>query len=112
MEKYNEYTVDYNNLNNLIYEWYNKSEFQKKKINIKEDLKKFIYKRKKDFYKEKIFFSKNENILDELNLTIEFCENDEELSDIWDYLQFMTSSHTISKNNIRIIKILLKDLHP
>jgi len=111
MKNNNEYKSDYDNLNNLIFKWYNKTETQKKNISIKEDLENFTYSNSKEFYKDKIFFSKNENILDELKLTIEFCDDNDELSDIWNYLQFMTSSHTISKNNIRIIKILLKDLN-
>jgi hypothetical protein len=103
------YKNDYDKLGKLISEWYIKNDKEKKKINIKEDLSKFTYKYNKEYYKNKIFYSLSENVLEQLDLCIEFCEESEELNDIWDYLQFMTSSHTISKNNIRIIKILLKD---
>jgi hypothetical protein len=106
-----EYKDDYNNLKKLINDWYKKNDYQKKKINIKEDLENFTFKHDKNYYKDKIFFSKNKNVIDELNLIIEFCNDNEELCDIWNYLQFMSSSHTISENNIRIIKILLKDLN-
>ena len=103
------YKNDYNILDKLISDWYIKSDKEKKDINIKEDLSKFKYKYDKEYYKNKIFYSLSENVIEQLDLCIEFCEESEELNDLWDYLQFMTSSHTISKNTIRIIKILLKD---
>jgi len=105
----NTYEEDYEKLDKLISDWYIKNDKEKKYINIREDLSTFTYKYDKDYYKNKIFYFLSENVIEQLDLCIEFCEESEELNDIWDYLQFMTSSHTISKNTIRIIKILLKD---
>lgn len=107
MEK--SYNKDYSNLNKLIENWYIKSDKQKKDININEDIKEFKYNYEPNYYKNKIFYSLSENILDELDLDIEFCNDSLELLDLWNYLQFVSSSHTISENTFRIIKILLKD---
>jgi hypothetical protein len=103
------YNNDYDKLNKLISDWYTKNSKEKKDINIKEDLSKFNCKYDKEYYKNKIFYSLSEDVIEQLDLCIEFCEESEELNDLWNYLQFMSSSHTISKNTIRIIKILLKD---
>lgn len=105
----NDYDNDYNNLEKLIEDWYKIDIKEKTDLNIKEDISKFKYKYDKNYYKEKIFYSIDENTLNNLSLSIEICDGNSDLIDIWNYLHFVTSSNSVNEYNNRSIKILLKD---
>jgi len=96
---------------NEINEWLLMSEFKKEKkllsdeLNKKEDL--FLYE--KDYYRNLIFFSKSENVLDEIDLEIVFCNGIKELTDIWKYFKVMSSSAVTGDSGFGCIKIMIKD---
>ena len=63
----------------------------------------------KKYYRDLIFFSKSENLLDEIDLEIVFCNSNTELIDIWKYFKVMSSSANTSDDSFGCIKIMLKD---
>lgn len=49
-----------------------------------------MFKHDKKYYRDLIFFSKSENVLDEIDLELVFCIGNPELSDIWKYFKVMS----------------------
>jgi hypothetical protein len=103
-----------NDKKNLIYEmneWNKNSDFKKEKVLIAHELEKkenlFIHDKK--YYRDLIFFSKSENILDEIYLEIVFCNGNKELTDIWKYFKIMSSSAVTGDSSFGCIKIMIKD---
>ena len=98
-------------LNNKIKNWFSLSEFAKKKELLKDELlnKEDLFLQNKEYYRKLIFFSKSENILDEINLEIVFCNGDKYLTDIWKYFKVMSSSAITGDDGFGSIKIMIKD---
>jgi hypothetical protein len=105
------YNNDKNNLINELNEWNKISEFKKKKILIKNELEKKenLFLHEKKYYRDLIFFSKSDKILDEIDLEIVFCNGNKELTDIWKYFKVMTSSAVTGDSSFGCIKIMIKD---
>ena len=105
------YNNDKNNLINELNEWNKVSEFKKKKILIKNELeqKENLFLHDKKYYRDLIFFSKSDKILDEIDLEIVFCNGNKELTDIWKYFKVMSSSAVTGDNSFGCIKIMIKD---
>jgi hypothetical protein len=84
---------------------------KQKKILIKNELEKKepLFLKDKKYYRDLIFFSKSENVLDEIDLEIVFCNGNTELIDIWKYFKVMSSSANTSDDSFGCIKIMLKD---
>ena len=95
---------------NELNDWLSKSDFSKNKKLINEELiKKNIFLHDKKYYRNLIFFSKSENILDEIDLEIIFCNSDKNLNDIWKYFKIMSSSAVTGDSGFGCIKIMIKD---
>jgi hypothetical protein len=107
--------IHYNNekkdIVNELNKWIKTSIFQKNKKLIENELKKKenIFIHDKSYYRNLIFFSKSENILDEIDLEIIFCNGNKELTDIWKYFKIMSSSAVTGDSSFGCIKIMLKD---
>jgi hypothetical protein len=106
-----QYINDKNNLKYEINSWINESDFKKNKKLIEHELskKENIFIHDKEYYRNLIFFSKSENVLNEIDLEIVFCNGNKDLTDIWKYFKIMSSSAVTSDNSIGCIKIMLKD---
>jgi len=106
-----EYFNEKKNLINEINEWLSMSEFKKDKKLITDELdkKKNLFLNEKDYYRNLIFFSKSENVLDEIDLEIIFCNGNKELTDIWKYFKIMSSSAVTGDSGYGCIKIMIKD---
>ena len=106
-----QYKSDKQNLINEIYEWNKTTDFKKEKVLIENELEKKqnLFLHKKEYYRNLIFFSKSENILDEIDLEIIFCNGNKELIDIWKYFKIMTSSAVTGDSSFGCIKIMIKD---
>lgn len=105
------YKNSFNNIKNKINTFFNKSNSQKQKI-LKE--KELIQKQNKffhnnEYYINKIYFSKEKNCLDSLDLEIIFCDGDKELHELWNYFKVMTSSAITSDKCFGSIKYMIKD---
>ena len=105
------YLNEKKNLVNEINEWLYMTEFKKKKNLIIDELNKknnlFLYE--KEYYRNLIFFTKSENVLDEIDLEIIFCNGNKELTDIWKYFKIMSSSAVTGDSGFGCIKIMIKD---
>jgi hypothetical protein len=105
------YLNEKKNLVNEINEWLSMTEFKKKKNLIIDELNKknnlFLYE--KEYYRNLIFFTKSENVLDEIDLEIIFCNGNKELTDIWKYFKIMSSSAVTGDSGFGCIKIMIKD---
>jgi hypothetical protein len=106
-----QYINDKNNLDYEIKSWIKESDFKKNKKLIDNELlkKENIFIQDKEYYRNLIFFSRSENILNEIDLEVVFCNGDKELTDIWKYFKIMSSSAVTSDSSIGCIKIMLKD---
>ncbi len=62
----------------------------------------------KEYYKNKIYNSWKDTIIDDLDIDIELCETPEQ-RDLWNYLKFVTTSAHTSEQTIKEFKILVKD---
>jgi len=105
------YKNSFNNIKNKINTFFNKSNSQRQKI-LKE--KELIQKQNKffhnnEYYINKIYFSKEKNCLDSLDLEIIFCDGDKELHELWNYFKVMTSSAITSDKCFGSIKYMIKD---
>ena len=98
-------------LRNKITNFLELDKSKQKKILIKDELKKKepLFLKDKKYYRDLIFFSKSENVLDEIDLEIVFCNGNTELIDIWKYFKVMSSSANTSDDSFGCIKIMLKD---
>jgi hypothetical protein len=107
--------IEHNNekffLRKELDEYLNLEENKKIKLSIKKELelKVPLFKKNKEFYRNLIFYSKSENVVDELDLEIIFCNNNTELIDIWKYFKVMSSSATTSDDGFGYLKMMLKD---
>lgn len=107
--------IHYNNekidIINELNDWIKTSLFQKNKTLIDDELKKKenIFIHDKSYYRKLIFFSESENILDEIDLEIIFCNGNKQLTDIWKYFKIMSSSAVTGDSSFGCIKIMLKD---
>ena len=107
IEFINEKKIIINEINNF----FKLTEKQKLKSSIKNELKKKnkMFKHDKKYYRDLIFFSKSENILDEIDLELVFCIGNPELTDIWKYFKVMSSSAITGDSGFGSLKIMLKD---
>lgn len=105
------YNFESNKLRNKILEFINIPQNQKEKTLIKKELeqKELNFLHSKDFYRNKIYFSKEPNCIDYLDLEIVFCNGNKELLDIWNYFKIMTTSAITNDKNFGSIKYMLKD---
>ena len=107
--------IEHNNekffLRKELDEYLNLEENKKIKLSIKKELelKVPLFKKNKEFYRNLIFYSKSENVVDELDLEIIFCNNNTELIDIWKYFKVMSSSAITSDDGFGYLKMMLKD---
>ena len=107
--------IEHNNdkyfLRKELDEWLSLDENKKTKLSIKKELEKKVplFKKNKEYYRNLIFYSKSENVVDELDLEIIFCNNNTELIDIWKYFKVMSSSATTSDDGFGYLKMMLKD---
>ena len=104
----------YNTKKHLISEiniWDKESDYNKNKNLIKDELnkKEHLFLHEKTYYRNLIFFSKSENVIDEIDLEIVFCNGNKKLIDIWKYFKIMTSSAVTGDNGFGSIKMMLKD---
>src|SRR3989304_7183946 len=76
-----------------------------KKNKNKNDMR-FIYNN--DHYKNRIYDNVNENSIDNLDIELEFVENNEQL-DIWKFFRINTYLVYDNKSKNKIIRILVKD---
>jgi hypothetical protein len=106
-----EFNNEKNILINKIDEWLNLTEDKKEKNLIKNELeiKEENFLENKEYYKNLIFFSKSENVLNEIDLEIIFCNGDNKLIDIWRYFKVMSSSAVTGDDSFGCIKIMIKD---
>ncbi len=104
------FEFDKNNLKEDLKEWFSYDINTRKKLLIEDELKNkcndFLYD--EEYYLNKIYFSKEINAVQKLNISIQFCETNEE-NDLWDYLKIMTTSALTSESGFGSIKILVKD---
>lgn len=107
--------IEHNNdkyfLRKELNEWLSLDENKKLKLSIKKELEKKIplFKKNKEYYRDLIFYSKSENVVEELDLEIIFCNNNTELIDIWKYFKVMSSSAITSDDGFGYLKMMLKD---
>jgi len=87
------------------------SKSKKEKVLKKKELEKKepLFLKDKKYYRDLIFFSKSENVLNEIDLEIVFCNGNKDLVDIWKYFKVMSSSANTSDDSFGSIKIMLKD---
>lgn len=87
------------------------SKSKKEKVLKKKELEKKepLFLKNKKYYRDLIFFSKSENVLNEIDLEIVFCNGNKDLVDIWKYFKVMSSSANTSDDSFGSIKIMLKD---
>jgi hypothetical protein len=99
------------NLISEINEFLKLSIEKKSKILIKKELEKkenFFMKDKK-YYRDLIYFSKDPNLIENLDLEIVFCKGNTELIDIWKYFKVMSSSAVTGDNSFGCLKFMIKD---
>lgn len=91
-------------------DFYKLNEKQKKKFLMDEEvkMKKHKFLHPIEYYRDKVFFSYEKNVIDELDLDIEFCETTEQ-RDLWNYLKIVTTSAHTSDHTLKEFKMLLKD---
>jgi hypothetical protein len=99
------------NIINEINSFYKLNDKEKMKSSIENELtkKSTMFKYDKKYYRDLIFFSKSENVLDEIDLELVFCVGNPELTDIWKYFKVMSSSAITGDNGFGSLKIMLKD---
>ena len=102
---------DKKNIINQINSFFKLTDKEKLKNSIENELdkKNNIFKHDKKYYRDLIFFSKSENVLDEIDLELVFCIGNTELSDIWKYFKVMSSSAVTGDSGFGSLKIMLKD---
>ncbi len=104
------FEIDKNNLKEEVKKWFSYDNDSKKKILIEDELKNkcnnFLHD--ETYYLNKIYFTKELNAIEKLNINIEFCETNEQ-NDLWNYLKIMTTSAITSESGFGSIKILVKD---
>jgi hypothetical protein len=93
-----------------IEEWLSLDEETQETLRVKDELEmksdKFIHE--KEYYMKKIYFSKDYDAVDKMDISVQFCETEEE-RDLWDYLKIMTMSVLTSEDGIGSMKILVKE---
>lgn len=106
-----EFDSDKSILRDNIDKWFALDDNRKYKLLIKKELdyKIPLFKHNKEFYRNQIFYSKSENVIDELDLEIIFCNGNPELIDIWKYFKVMSSSASTSDDGFGCLKMMLKD---
>ena len=107
--------IEFNNnkkiLNEKINKWIKLSDKIKSKELIKKELEKKenLFKYDKKYYRDLIFFSKSENVINEIDLEIIFCKGNTKLNDIWKYFKIMSSSCVTGDNGIGCLKMMIRD---
>jgi hypothetical protein len=106
-----EFNNDKKNLKKELDDWFNLDQNKKIKLSIKKELetKLPLFKKDKKYYRDLIFYSKNQNIINELDIEIIFCNGNPELVDIWKYFKVMSSSSSTSDDGFGNLKMMLKD---
>jgi hypothetical protein len=106
-----EFIYEKKNIISEINNFFKLTEKQKLKSSIKTELKKKnkMFKHDKKYYRDLIFFSKSNNILDEIDLELVFCIGNPELTDIWKYFKVMSSSAITGDSGFGSLKIMIKD---
>lgn len=105
----NEKTIELNEIKCDLASFYELNETQRIKFLKNEEVekkKKFMHT--KEYYRNKVFFSYEPNVIDSLDLDIEFCETPEQ-RDLWNYLKVVTTSAHTSEQSVKEFKILVKD---
>ncbi len=105
----NEKTIELNEIKCDLASFYELNETQRIKFLKNEEVekkKKFMHT--KEYYRNKVFFSYEPNVIDSLDLDIEFCETPEQ-RDLWNYLKIMTTSAHTYEKTMKEFKMLLKD---
>lgn len=102
---------DKKNIINEINSFFKLTDKEKLKNSIENELEKKnnMFKHDKKYYRDLIFFSKSENVLDEIDLELVFCIGNPELSDIWKYFKVMSSSAVTGDSGFGSLKIMVKD---
>ena len=106
-----EYEKDCKKLIKEIKTWLKISDIHKQKRLMKDELtlKTDLFKQDKEYYRNLIFFSKSETLLEDLDLEIVFCNKNPDLIDIWKYFKSMTSSANTKDSGIGFIKSMIID---
>jgi hypothetical protein len=94
-----------------IRSWMNVSSKKKEKNLLKDELvsKTNAYKHDKEYYRNLVFFSTSETVVEDLDLHIVFCNKDSDLLDIWKYFKSMTSSAHTQDNGFGYVKSMILD---
>ncbi len=104
------FEIDKNNLKEELKKWFSYDINTQKELLIDDELKNkcndFLYD--EIYYLNKIYFSKDKNAIEKLNISIHFCETKED-NDLWNYLKIMTISAITSESGFGSIKMLVKD---
>lgn len=106
-----EYNNDYKILKNQIQKFIDIPENKKYKLLIKKELeqKEKKFNHPKEYYRNQIYFSKKSDCLEYLDLQIVFCNDNRDLSELWNYFKIMTSSAFTGEQTFGSIKYMIKD---
>ncbi len=82
----------------------------REKLLVKDELemKSDAFLHDKEYYMKKIYFSKDFDAVEKMDISVQFCETKEE-TDLWNYLKIMTTSAMTSEDGWGSIKILVKE---
>ena len=90
--------------------WFALDDETQEKLLVKDELemKSDAFLHEREYYMKKIYFSKDFDAVEKMDISIQFCETEEE-NDLWNYLKIMTMSALTSERGWGSIKILVKE---
>lgn len=102
------YDLDRDLLKTEILQWINKDDSYKMKILKKEHIQSKQFLHNREYYKDKIFYNIDKDVVDKIDLELELCETSEQ-NDLWNYFLINTTSYFNSGGIFRRINYLLRE---
>ena len=102
------YDLDRDLLKTEILQWISKDDSYKMKILKREHIQSKQFLQDREYYKNKIFYNIDKDVVDKIDLELEMCETPEQ-NDLWNYFLINTTSYFNSGGIFRRINYLLRE---